>query len=185
MSRSRLIRSLVLPALLVAGLQAPALAQGTKVGLVDTRSLITQSETGKKILADLDALANLKSVQLRDQQEEIQALQKRIADGRVSLSEERLVELQKELDQKVTSARRLREDLQKEMEAAQIEAFGKFEEQVTPIVESFGEESGLDLILNIGFFNQPEQPSGIVWAKPTMDITPELIRRIDGATPAN
>jgi len=163
---------------------APVLAQGSKIGLVDTRRLLVQSTSGKQIIERLDKLADEKAGQMKSRQDEIQALQKRIADGRVSLSDDRIAALQRELDEKVTAARRLREDLQKEMEQAQAAAFGEFEQKVAPIVEQFGEEQGFTLILNVGFFNQAELPSGIVWANSASDVTLDLIRKIDAAIPA-
>lgn len=156
-----------------------SLAQTGRIGIVDTRRLLTGSTSGKQIIERLDKVAEEKGARLKPRQDEIQALQKRIADGRVSLSEERLLQLQRELEEKVTSAKRLREDLQREMEQAQAEAFDEFERKVAPIVEAFGKEGGFLFILNIGFFNQPNLPSGIVWADASTDVTDELIRRID------
>jgi len=178
-------RNRILATALVAALAAPALtfAQGTKIGLIDTRRLITQSAAGKAVLANLDKLAEEKSGRLKPLQDEITSLQKRIADGRVSLSEERLAQMQKELDEKVTSARRLREDLQREMEDAQGTAFAELEKKLAPLVEKFGRENGYSFILNIGFFTQQNQPSGIVWADESVDVTDQLIQRLDAANP--
>lgn len=165
----------------VAG--SAAFAQTGRIGIVDTRRLLTGSKAGQAIIARLDKVAEEKGAQLKPRQDEIQGLQKRIADGRVSLSEDKLAQLQRELDDKVTAARRLREDLQKEMEQAQATAFEEFESKVAPIVEAFGREGGFLFILNVGFFNQPNLPSGIVWASEQSDVTEELVRRIDAANP--
>ncbi|HLF56135.1 MAG TPA: OmpH family outer membrane protein [Thermoanaerobaculia bacterium] len=156
-----------------------ALAQAGRIGIVDTRRLLTGSNAGKQVIARLDKIAEEKGAQLKPRQDEIQALQKRIADGRVSLSEDKLMQMQRELEEKVTAAKRLREDLQREMEQIQGEAFDEFERKVAPVVEAYGKEGGFLFILNIGFFNQPNLPSGIVWADAAADVTEELIRRID------
>lgn len=184
MSRRLVGKSIGAALLIAVGLVANASAQGSKIGLVDTRSLITQSAAGKEILAKLDKLANEKSAQLKSRQDEIQALQKRIADARVSLSDDKIAELERSLEEKTVTARRLREDLQKQMEAAQAEAFGEFERKLSPLVEQFGREQGYTFILNVGFFNQPNLPSGLVWADASADVTAELIRKLDAATPA-
>jgi len=157
-------------------------AQSGRIGIVDTRRLLTGSKSGQQVIERLDRVAEEKGTRLKPRQDEIQALQKRISDGRVSLSEEKLVQLQREMEEKMTSAKRLREDLQREMEQAQAEAFDEFERKVAPIVEAFGKEGGFLFILNIGFFNQPNLPSGIVWADASTDVTDELIRRIDAGT---
>ena len=169
---------------LAAACAASASAQGSKVGLVDTRRLITGSAAGKVILAKLDKLADSKAEQLKPKQEEIRLLQKKITDGQLSLSEQALEDLKHQMEEKVTSGRRLQEDLQKEMEQAQGEAFGEFEKKLAPIVEQFGREQGFAFILNVSFFNQPNLPSGLVWANEQSDVTDELIKKIDVAAPA-
>jgi outer membrane protein len=160
---------------------ASASAQGTKVGLIDTRRLITQSAAGKDVIARLETLAEEKGTRIKPLNEEIEALRKRIADGRVSLSDDKLAELRRQLEEKVTSARRLSEDLQREMDEAQATAFSELERKLAPLVEQFGREQGYAFILNIGFFTQANQPSGIVWADERIDVTAELIQRLDAA----
>lgn len=176
-------RCVVMVAVASLAVSAAASAQASRIGIVDTRRLLTGSKAGQEIIQRLDKVAEEKGAQLKPRQDEIQALQKRIVDGRVSLSDEKLQELQRELEVRVTAAKRLREDLQKEMEQAQTVAFDEFEQKVAPIVEAFGKEGGFLFILNIGFFNQPNLPSGIVWADASVDVTEELIRRIDSGAP--
>jgi outer membrane protein len=176
---NRLVVKSAVAALLCSALAGGLEAQGTKIGLVDTRRLITGSAAGKEILSRLDQLADQKAEQLKPKQEEIRALQKRIADGQLSLSEQKIEELKRELEEKITGGRRLQEDLQKEMEKAQADAFGDFEKKLAPLVEQFGREQGYVLILNVGFLNQPNLPSGLVWASAEADVTEKLIGRID------
>ena len=163
--------------------QAAPAAGASKIGLVDTRRLITGSTAGKEILARLDKLADEKAEQLKPRQEEIRVLQKKISDGQVSLSEAKLDELKREMEEKITSGRRLQEDLQKQMEQAQANAFGEFEKKLAPIVEQFGREQGFAFILNVSFFNQPNLPSGLVWASDQSDVTDALIKKIDAVAP--
>jgi len=185
MSKRLMSRGVAAALVLSLAAVTAAAAQSTKIGLVDTRRLLTGSAAGKLVIDRLDKMAEQKSGQLQAKQDEVQALQKKIADGRISLSEEKLAQMQRELDEKVTAGRRLREDLQKEMEAAQQQAFEEFERKVAPIVEKFGTDGGYTMILNIGFFNQPNLPSGLVWADANIDVTDELIRQIDAGTSAS
>ena len=172
---------------LAAAAVVPALAQAAapstvKIGLVDTRKLITNSAAGKAVLARLDKLAEEKAGRIKPVNDEIQALQKRIADGRVSLSDDKIAQMQRELDEKVTSARRLRLLHLLLQVFAQSTAFAELEGRIGPMVEQFGKEQGFAFILNIGFFAQPNQPSGIVWADPAVDVTDEGVHRIDAGT---
>ena len=186
MFKRPLVRFVAAVLVLGAGAAAAASAQqqSLKIGLIDSRRLITESNAGRAVLAGLDKLEGEKSQRLKPIQDQVEDLQKKLQDGRLSLSDDKLAGLQKQLDDATTQGRRLREDLQKEMEEAQAKAFGEFEQKLSPLIEKFGKEQGLSMILNVGFFNQPNLPSGIVWADPSVDITTELIRRIDAEIPA-
>lgn len=179
MSNRFVVKSVIAALFVAAATAGVASAQATKIGLVDTRRLITGSVAGKEILAKLDKLADEKAEQLKPKQEEIRAIQKKIADGQLSLSEAKLEELKREMEEKITAGRRLQEDLQKQMEAAQGTAFGEFEQKLAPIVEQFGKEQGYSFILNVSFFNQPNLPSGLVWSNEQSDVTDQLIAKID------
>lgn len=173
-------------ATLVAGVVQAATAadQPTRIGLIDTRRLITQSAQGKQIIAKLQKLGDEKQGQLKARAEEIQTLKKKLDDGRISLSEDKIAAMEKDLEEKTTAGRRLQEDLQKQLEEAQAQAFGEFEQKVAPLIEQFGRENGYAFILNVGFFNQQNLPSGIVWADASTDITEALIQKIDASIPA-
>ena len=183
MTRLRIL-SLAAAALVVSLAQtAAAVAQPTKIGLIDTRRLITQSAQGKVIIGKLQKLGDEKQGQLKARADEIQQLKKRLDDSRVSLSEDKIAAMEKEIEDKATSGRRLQEDLQKQLEEAQSAAFGEFEQKVAPLIEKFGRDNGFAFILNIGFFNQQNLPSGIVWADASTDVTDAIIKTIDAAIP--
>jgi Skp family chaperone for outer membrane proteins len=184
MSRIRVTTVAVLA--LVAGIAqaGAAAAQSSKIGLIDTRRLITQSAQGKQIIAKLQKLGDEKQGQLKARADEITALKKKIDEGRVSLSDDKISAMEKDLEEKTTAGRRLQEDLQRELEEAQQQAFGEFEQKVAPIIEQYGKENGFAFILNVGFFNQPNLPSGIVWADASSDITGDLIKKLDATLAA-
>ena len=67
---------------------------------------------------------------------------------------------------------RLQEDVQQELGLRQNELTLEITEMIAQIIEVMGEEDGYTLIFNA-------IQSGLVYIGPTLDITDEIIRRID------
>lgn len=154
---------------------SPAMqAQGgvTRVAVIDVRRLVTDSVAGKEAIAKLRQLQDQRISEGRSKQEEIEQLRKRINDGRMSLAEDRLAQLERELEEKMTALRRFQEDAERELNKSREAAFGEIERRVGPIIEQVGTEGGYTLI-----FNKFE--SGLVFAADSADITDEIIRRFD------
>ena len=90
---------------------APAAAQAAaKVAVIDVRRLVTDSVAGKDALARLRKLQEDKIAEAKSKQDEIDQLRKRLNEGRLSLADDKIAELEKQLEEKVTSFRRFQED---------------------------------------------------------------------------
>jgi len=160
---------------LVAAPQA-ASAQ-SKIAVVDAQRLVTDSAAGKAALARLRQIQEERVTEFRSKQDEIEQLRRRISEGRLSLAEDKLAELEKELEDKGTAFRRFQEDAEREFKKQQEQAFADIEKKVAPIIEAMGREQGLDLIFN-------KFQSGLVYANDASDITDQVIQRFDEQNPA-
>jgi outer membrane protein len=150
---------------------AQAQAQ-SKVGVIDVRRLVTDSREGKEVLTTLQQLSDDKSAQLRSMTEELEQLQGRITEGRLSLSEERLAQMQKEFEDKRIDLGRARDDAERELQKLQTDRFGEIERKIMPIINQVGVELGYTMI-----FNKFE--SGLVFAQEAADITDMILQRFD------
>src|SRR5690606_13392862 len=99
----------------LAAWAAPADAQSTKIAVIDVRRLVTDSVAGKEALARLKTLQDQKVAEARTKQEAIDALRKRLNEGRLSLAEDKIAELEKDLEDQVTAYRRFQEDAEREL----------------------------------------------------------------------
>ncbi len=149
-------------------------AQETKVAVIDVRRLVTDSVAGKAALDELKRMQDEKVAEARTRQEELDTLRRRISEGRLSLADDKLAELSKELEEKATAFRRFQEDAERELSKRQDETYAAIERQMAPIIEAAGAEGGYTLIFN-------KFQSGLVFAAEQVDITDEIIRRFDAA----
>ena len=69
-------------------------------------------------------------------------------------------------------AERFQQDAQAEINELQQEVQNDFVKKLSPIVEQLAVEKGLHLV-----FNASE--SGIAWAAPGLDLTPDVIKKLD------
>jgi outer membrane protein len=154
---------------------APAAAQAAaKVAVIDVRRLVTDSVAGKEALARLRKLQEDKIAEAKTKQDEIDQLRKRLNEGRLSLADDKIAELEKQLEEKVTGFRRFQEDAEKEFTKSQEQTFAEIERRMAPVIEKAGREGGYTLIFN-------KFQSGLVYADEATDITDQIVQRFNAA----
>lgn len=157
--------------------QQPAAASGIKIAVIDTERILLTSATGKKALADLKKLQEAKEGEARTKQQEIKDLQAKLTDGRLSLAQDKLSEMEKQLEEKIVGLRRFQEDANAELGKKRDQVLAAIDQKVMPVINQVGKEMGYTLI-----FRKFE--SGLIYADEAVDITASIIQRLDGAAPA-
>jgi len=155
--------------------QATAGPGQIKVGVIDVSRLVTDSEAGQAVLANLQTMSEALSADLKVLADELEGIQKEINDGRLALSEARISELQRQLEDKGIAFRRARDDADKRLKDEQAKRFTEIERLIMPIINQVGQERGYTMI-----FNKFE--SGLVYAQESVDITDEILRSFDAST---
>jgi outer membrane protein len=163
----------------VAALAAPMFAQTTpaKVAVIDVQKVLTQSSAGKAAYDKLKKLQDEKMEKAKGMDEEMKKLDAEISSKRLSLSEDKLTEMQKTLADKRISMQRYAQDAEREIGEARDRELMALEARIKPVIDALGKEMGLAAI-----FNKFE--SGLVYASDAIDITPEVIKRFNDANPA-
>lgn len=177
----KLVRSVV-PALCLLALAAaavsPALAQGgappLKIALIDVQRLVTDSLYGKEALAKLKKLNDDKVAEGKGKQDEIEALRKKLNEGRMSLAEDKIAEIEKQLEDRMIAFRRFSDDADRELQKAREQTLADVERKVMPVIEQVGKEFGYTLVFN-------KFQSGLVYADDSTDITQMVVQRFDAA----
>lgn len=152
---------------------SPAAAQVTedvKVAVIDVERILLESERGKAALDEIESLRAQKQEEGEAMQQEIAELQQRIREGRLSLSEDKLSELQKQLEDKTIALRRFQDDANRELSKKRDEVLKAVEDSVFPVINDVGEAGDYTLIFN-------KFSSGLVYADEAADITDEVIER--------
>ncbi|MEJ2189652.1 MAG: OmpH family outer membrane protein [Acidobacteriota bacterium] len=170
MSRT-ILKAIVATMILAAAL--PAAAQ-TKVAVIDVQRVVSESDPGKEALQQLKTLQDAKVAEGQTLQQEINALQEQLNKQRFTVSEDKLAEMSKQLENKNIAMRRFEDDAKRELEDARRKQLGGLEAKILPIINAIGKEQGFTLIFN-------KFQSGLVYADDAVDITDQVIQRFNTA----
>ena len=163
----------------VAALAAPMFAQNApaRVAVIDVQKVLTQSTSGKSAYEKLKSLQEERVAKAKQLDEEARKLEAEITSKRISLSEDKLAEMQKQLADKRIAIQRYAQDADREIGEARDRELQALEARIKPVIDGIGKEMGLAAI-----FNKFE--SGLVYASDAIDITDTVIQRFNSATPA-
>jgi len=167
----------VLITMAVAALAAtPMFAQGapSRVAVIDVQKVLQQSSAGKQAYEKLKKMQDDRIAKAKKMDDEASALDKEINDKKLSLSEEKLTDMQKQLSDKKIAMQRYAQDADREVSEARDRELLALENKIKPVIDQVGKEMGLAAI-----FNKFE--SGLVYASEAIDITDTVVTRFNAA----
>ncbi len=158
----------------LALLAAGSVAAETKIAVIDVERVVRDSDPGKGSLQKLKELQDAKVEEGRALQASLDELKDRFNKQRFTLTDDKLEELSKEIEDKNIALKRYQDDAQRALDEARRKALDGLEAKIMPIITQLGTEQGYTLIFN-------KFQSGLVYASETVDITDEVIRRFNTA----
>lgn len=170
-----------LAAVAMAALSVPAFAQGApqRIAVIDVQRVLQTSTAGKAAYERLKKMQDDRVARAQKMDEEAKALENDINTKKLSLSEDKLTDLTKQLSDKKIAMQRYAQDADREVGEARDKELAALEVKIKPVIDAIGKEMGLAAI-----FNKFE--SGLVYASEAVDITEPVIKRFDAAqTPAS
>jgi outer membrane protein len=149
-------------------------AAATKVAVIDMRAAMTGNSEGKKAADQWSAEFTKRQAEFEKLQKEAQELQTRLTTQSAALSEAARADLTRQLDQRNTELSRKNEDAQKELGELQQRLLEPIAAVTNRILNAYATENGFALI-----FDRASEFNSIVYADDVIDITTEIIRRVD------
>ena len=143
---------------------------GSKIGVFNADRVLAESQPGQQALALFNQLREQRVGELQVQQNEINTLQQQAMAATPGSPDG--ARRQRELEDLMLRMERLQQDVQQELGNRQNELTSGITEMVAQIIDVLGGEEGYTLIFNA-------IQSGLVYIGPTVDITDEIIARID------
>jgi len=163
-----------LVSLAVAALALPTFAQSApaRVAVIDVNKVLMSSTAGKASYEKLKKLQEERIARAKKMDDEAAALDREINEKKISLSEEKLADLAKQLSDKKIAMQRFAQDADREVGEARDKELQALEAKIKPVIDAVGKEMGLAAI-----FNKFE--SGLVYASEAIDITDTVVKRFN------
>lgn len=168
--KRQIIRPIV--GLLVAGLTlgvaSRALADGTRIGVVDLQRAFMEVDEGKAALAQLKKDHAEKQKLLDEKQDELKSLSDDLAKRADTMDPAKRKAKQAELQRKYLQLQQTAFNLQQQLLDRQKKLTNRILSKMVPIIAQIAQENDLDVVL---------KSEGVAWAKDSLDLTNELVRR--------
>jgi outer membrane protein len=160
----------------VVALAAPMFAQNApgRVAVVDVQKVLTQSTAGKAAYEKLKKMQDDRVARAKSMDEEMKKLESDLTTKRISLAEDKLAEMSKQLADRKIAMQRFAQDADREIGEARDRELQALQVKIEPVIDALGKEMGLALI-----FNKFE--SGLVYASDAVEITDTVIKRFNEA----
>jgi outer membrane protein len=149
--------------------------EGAKVAFINVPRIASESAEGKASSARVKALQEKKLAELAAKNKQVETGQQRLNSGAL-LSDEARAATQKEIDKLNVEIQRMQQDAEAELQELQQQLQIDFQRRLFPIIQQIALEKSLHMLLST--------EAGLVWAEPSLDLTPEIIKRFDATTAA-
>ena len=147
---------------------------GAKVAYFNPQAVFQTSADGKAAVSRVNALIQKKQTENADKAKLLQGNQQKLQTSGSVMNEAARTQLEKEIERQTKDAERFQQDAQAEINELQQEVQNEFVKKLSPIIEQLANEKGLHIV-----FNAVE--SGIAWAAPGLDLTSDVVKKLDAA----
>ena len=167
----RVAKLLSLPLLLVLGASGVAQAQEPlKIGYVELQRALMETEEGRKARADLKKVFDQKQKELDEQQNQLKKDIDDLEKKRTLLPADTVKQREADLQGRMQKVQQTYLRHQQDLGSKEQEATGKIFERMQRIIAKIAATENLTLVFD-------RQQAGLVFAKPHLDLTNEVIRR--------
>lgn len=151
--------------------------EGAKIAYVDLQAVASNSVEGKAATGRLQELEKKKVAEITEKNKALESARTKQQTSSGIMNDSARLALEKEVDKLQRELQYMQQEAQAERNQLQSELQVEFQRKLNPILEQIGKEKGLHMLVDI-------QNSGAVWVDTGLDLTSEVIKRLDASKPA-
>jgi outer membrane protein len=149
---------------------------GAKIAFVDFQRVAAESIEGQISTVKINALVTKKQSEGAEKAKALQANQQKLAQSGSVMSDAARSALEKDIERQQREGERFQQDAQAEINELQQELQLEFQKKILPLVQQVREERGLQILFS-------RADAGIVSWDPGIDVTADVIKKLDSITP--
>lgn len=145
---------------------------GSKVGTININEAILGSNEGQRDMAALQKKFEPKQNELKQQNDELEALKKQLTDQGPKLNDEALANLKSQIEGKQKTFDRAVQDAQEDFGNQQQEIASRILKKMAPMIVKYSQDNGFGIIVDT---SKPWPQSNILWWGEAVDITKPVV----------
>ncbi|HUQ86650.1 MAG TPA: OmpH family outer membrane protein [Vicinamibacterales bacterium] len=150
--------------------------QGSKVAYVVLQRIANESADGRVATTRIQALQQKKAAELNEKNKQLTTMQQKLEKEGSVMNASAAADLQKNIERVNLEVQRFTQDAQAEVQELQQTLQQEFQQRLEPVLQQVASDMGLQFV-----FNGPD--AGLVWADSALDISSEVIKKLDSAKP--
>ncbi len=179
MVMSFLLRPLVGLCLLLAAGAGPALAQEklppAVAAVIDYQRVLREAKAARSIREQIETRRKLYQDQIAKEEQKLNDADKELAKQRAVLSAEAFKDKREEFQKKVAGVQRMVQERRRTLDQTSASALNQVRNAMIEIVSELSAERGFNLVM---------PSSAVLLFSPKIDLTVEVIKRLDGKLPS-
>jgi len=148
--------------------------EGAKFAYVNVQRIAQDSTEGKAATTKINAVREKKEKELQEKNTQFEAARKKLESSASVIAESARAQQQKDIERLQVDLQRATQDAQAEVEEVQRELQMDFQRKLLPLIEEVRASKGLLMVFS-------SLDSGILAADLGLDITADVIKRLDSA----
>ena len=147
-------------------------ADAVRIGALNVSYVARTSKIGKSEIAKIEDASRQKVAEIEIKAAELQRQQAQMQKTGIGLSPRALADLQRAFEKSRLEFERFQQDAQNEITAMQTRFDLQFRAKLAPVVDEVSKEKGLHFVFGL-------EEAAIIWWSPAVDISDEVIKRLD------
>jgi len=148
--------------------------EGAKIAYVDLQYIASNSAEGRAATGRIQEYAKKKTAELEGKQKALEAARNKLLQGGTVLSDSARGQMEKDIDKMARELQFAQQEAQSEQQQLTTDLQNEFQTRLNPIIDQVANEKGLHYVLSIA-------DSGVVWVNTGLNISAEVMKRLDAA----
>ena len=162
------------PAQPAAGEAPRPYPEGAKVAFFDVQAVASNSADGKAATAKLQELEKKKIGEIQAKNKQLEDTRGKLQTSGSIMNDQARLAAEKEVDKLTREVQFMQQEAQSERQQLSTELQVEFQRKLAPVLDQVAKEKGLHMLFDF-------QTSGALWADPGLDLTQEVIKRLDAS----
>lgn len=168
------MRSFILSIILLFLCVASTASADTKIGIVDMKAVIAQSESGMKAMEQLKTQFKDMKDNLDAQKKSLDTLKDELQKQSMMLSQEAKMDKEDQYKRKIRDFQDMGQNYQRKLQQAEQDLSKPIIDKLVQIIDDYGKKNGFDIILDA-------PSSGVIFAQDNVDVTNAIIAELNKA----